>query len=86
MLFRSTAIATPACVAGAAAGLVGGLLALIVVHAAVRGGLLSAVEARFFQPRFEFYALAALTGLGAGLGWWGGRLPAQRIQELASDR
>lgn len=84
--FTRTAIVTPACLAGAAAGVVGGLLALIVVHAVIRGGLLSAVEARFFQPRFELYVLAALTALGAGLGWWGGRLPGQRIEELASDR
>ena len=83
--FTRTAIAAPACLAGTAAGLAGGLLALIAAHGAGRGGLLSSLEGRFFQPRFELCALAALTVFGALLGWWGGRLPGRRIEELASD-
>ncbi|HEX2657504.1 MAG TPA: permease-like cell division protein FtsX [Polyangia bacterium] len=87
--FTRTAIAAPACLAGVAAGVVGGLLALIAVHVALRAGLWSSIggrfELRFFQPRFELGVLAALAILGAALGWWGGRLPGTRVEELASD-
>lgn len=83
--FTRSAIATPAGLAGAAAALGGGLLALTVTLAAVRVGWLASVDARLFHPHFALGALAALTGLGAALGWWGARLPARRIEELACE-
>ena len=81
--FTPAAIAAPACVAGTVAGLGGSLVALVAVEVLAHGGWLSLTEIRFFEPRFEVAVLLALMVMGGFLGWWGARLPGDRIDELA---
>ena len=87
--FTSTAVSGPACLAGAAAALLGaaGSVALMRLGAHLQLGSLAAplVGAATWSSNLGVQAatVASVTLLGGWLGWRGARLPRRKVDELA---